>query len=121
MTGAADTREMIHCFLPAGRSQSGGGDTRIAVCFNTLREVLTYKYRALEELREWGSNLGRKVRDHRKGPHYVSKEIDSEMDLCARGFLESIHLQGVEGSRTGQREATVAKEAWADAPAMLKL
>lgn len=121
MTGVADTREMIHCLLPAGRSQSGGGDTWIVVYFNTRKEVLKYKHRALEEPREWGSNLGSKVRDHRKGPHYVSQEIDSEIDLCTRGFLESIHLQGGEGSRTGQREDTAAKEAWADAPAMLKL
>lgn len=83
------------------------------VCFNTLREVLEYRYRALEEPREWRSNLGSNVRDHRKGPHYVSQETDSEIYLCARGFLESIHLQGDEESRT--------KKAWADAPAMLKL
>lgn len=113
MTGAADTREMIHCLLPAGRSQSGGGDTRIVVCFNTLRELLKYRYRALEEPREWGSNLESNGRDHRKGPRYVSQEIDSEIDLCARGFLESIHLQEDEGSRT--------EEAWADALVMLKL
>lgn len=75
VTGAADTREIILCLLPAGRPQSGGGDTWIMVCFNTLREVLKYKHKGLEEPKEWSSNIGSKLRDHRKGPYYVSKKL----------------------------------------------